>query len=143
MGEQCDHREKGQQRRSGPLDRPLRPMPLRLEPQALTNLLESSLHLPASDKPRDYPPRIGMEVGAQESLGGELFLRVSDQHPAQRHSGQARAVPDRRSAKPPLQCASACRTDRKSTRLNSSHANISYAVFCLKKNNTLVGSAAE
>src|SRR3712207_8934384 len=29
--------------------------------------------------------------------------------------------------------------DRKSTRLNSSHANISYAVFCLKKkkNNTL------
>src|SRR3712207_8253955 len=26
------------------------------------------------------------------------------------------------------------RTDRKSTRLNSSHANISYAVFCLKKN---------
>src|SRR3712207_8487421 len=26
--------------------------------------------------------------------------------------------------------------DRKSTRLNSSHANISYAVFCLKKKNT-------
>src|SRR3712207_8831945 len=25
------------------------------------------------------------------------------------------------------------RSDRKSTRLNSSHANISYAVFCLKK----------
>src|SRR3712207_8965957 len=31
-------------------------------------------------------------------------------------------------------------TDRKSTRLNSSHANISYAVFCLKKkkNNTII-----
>src|SRR3712207_9491278 len=32
-------------------------------------------------------------------------------------------------------------TDRKSTRLNSSHANISYAVFCLKKkkkNNTRI-----
>src|SRR5258707_9448905 len=27
----------------------------------------------------------------------------------------------------------ACHLDRKSTRLNSSHANISYAVFCLKK----------
>src|SRR3712207_6895082 len=27
--------------------------------------------------------------------------------------------------------------DRKSTRLNSSHANISYAVFCLKKKNRL------
>src|SRR3712207_7787375 len=28
-------------------------------------------------------------------------------------------------------------SDRKSTRLNSSHANISYAVFCLKKKKTL------
>src|SRR2546430_11475309 len=27
-------------------------------------------------------------------------------------------------------------TDRKSTRLNSSHSQISYAVFCLKKKNT-------
>src|SRR6202030_4120601 len=27
--------------------------------------------------------------------------------------------------------------DRKSTRLNSSHSSISYAVFCLKKNNAL------
>src|SRR3712207_7240986 len=30
--------------------------------------------------------------------------------------------------------------DRKSTRLNSSHANISYAVFCLKKKNVLFTS---
>src|SRR3712207_8261269 len=29
------------------------------------------------------------------------------------------------------------RLDRKSTRLNSSHANISYAVFCLKKKKKL------
>src|SRR3712207_7090063 len=28
--------------------------------------------------------------------------------------------------------------DRKSTRLNSSHANISYAVFCLKKKKMLI-----
>src|SRR3712207_7310298 len=28
--------------------------------------------------------------------------------------------------------------DRKSTRLNSSHANISYAVFCLKKKTTYI-----
>src|SRR3712207_8320607 len=28
--------------------------------------------------------------------------------------------------------------DRKSTRLNSSHANISYAVFCLKKKSTIL-----
>src|SRR2546430_11959359 len=31
--------------------------------------------------------------------------------------------------------ASRARRDRKSTRLNSSHSQISYAVFCLKKNN--------
>src|SRR3712207_8682005 len=30
----------------------------------------------------------------------------------------------------------ALRRDRKSTRLNSSHANISYAVFCLNKKHT-------
>src|SRR3712207_8085767 len=32
--------------------------------------------------------------------------------------------------------AEAAAGDRKSTRLNSSHANISYAVFCLKNNKT-------
>src|SRR5947209_17028302 len=31
------------------------------------------------------------------------------------------------------------REDRKSTRLNSSHANISYAVFCLKKKKIAYG----
>src|SRR3712207_8247250 len=31
--------------------------------------------------------------------------------------------------------------DRKSTRLNSSHANISYAVFCLKKKTTTSSTA--
>src|SRR5438445_1488381 len=33
--------------------------------------------------------------------------------------------------------------DRKSTRLNSSHANISYAVFCLKKKKILLQTCAE
>src|SRR3712207_8523345 len=33
----------------------------------------------------------------------------------------------------PTPALRASREDRKSTRLNSSHANISYAVFCLKK----------
>src|SRR3712207_8291289 len=32
--------------------------------------------------------------------------------------------------------------DRMSTRLNSSHANISYAVFCLKKNNRWLASSS-
>src|SRR3712207_8154352 len=34
-----------------------------------------------------------------------------------------------------------CPLDRKSTRLNSSHANISYAVFCLKKKNEYTRSS--
>src|SRR5215475_15516686 len=38
-----------------------------------------------------------------------------------------------RSPRADIQRASLCRADRKSTRLNSSHVKISYAVFCLKK----------
>src|SRR5690554_7706751 len=33
-------------------------------------------------------------------------------------------------------CCASATSDRKSTRLNSSHVRISYAVFCLKKKNT-------
>src|SRR3712207_7352821 len=33
--------------------------------------------------------------------------------------------------------------DRKSTRLNSSHANISYAVFCLKKKKEIMSQVTE
>src|SRR3712207_8859265 len=47
---------------------------------------------------------------------------------ARRRGGGADRV--RRHAEPHL-----ADRDRKSTRLNSSHANISYAVFCLKKKN--------
>src|SRR3712207_7775436 len=36
---------------------------------------------------------------------------------------------------PALLVVDEARQDRKSTRLNSSHANISYAVFCLKNKN--------
>src|SRR5258707_5865518 len=41
-------------------------------------------------------------------------------------------IQNRMSLEPPR--AARRSRDRKSTRLNSSHANISYAVFCLKKN---------
>src|SRR5688572_32432496 len=34
-------------------------------------------------------------------------------------------------------CPNHLRADRKSTRLNSSHSQISYAVFCLKKKTTI------
>src|SRR6266702_2456470 len=55
----------------------------------------------------------------------------SRQHRAQQGAGRYPAQ-DRRQA---------CR-DRKSTRLNSSHVAISYAVFCLKKKNDLMVSAS-
>src|SRR3712207_8080705 len=41
----------------------------------------------------------------------------------------------RRGLRPVEPGAATRKRDRKSTRLNSSHANISYAVFCLKKKN--------
>src|SRR3712207_8866180 len=37
-------------------------------------------------------------------------------------------------------CPASAEEDRKSTRLNSSHANISYAVFCLKKKKKITGT---
>src|SRR3712207_7614669 len=40
-------------------------------------------------------------------------------------------------ARAPSPASSRATRDRKSTRLNSSHANISYAVFCLKKNKNI------
>src|SRR2546430_2819442 len=48
--------------------------------------------------------------------------RVEDPDGIERGQGEAAGVAPRRH-----------RTDRKSTRLNSSHSQISYAVFCLKK----------
>src|SRR3712207_9073830 len=54
---------------------------------------------------------------------------------ARLHTARGRQRPHRRYR--PRRVARGVRTtrrvDRKSTRLNSSHANISYAVFCLKK----------
>src|SRR3712207_7979129 len=38
----------------------------------------------------------------------------------------------------PYQAGARNYKDRKSTRLNSSHANISYAVFCLKKKKNII-----
>src|SRR3712207_8179997 len=53
----------------------------------------------------------------------------------------ARALPALRELKPDLVLLDLMLPgDRKSTRLNSSHANISYAVFCLKKKNNYSAS---
>src|SRR5258707_7765033 len=65
-----------------------------------------------------------------DTSGVEIHLGAGD-YPGYRTdrlfgvSTVAVASPELVKGKPPI--------DRKSTRLNSSHANISYAVFCLKK----------
>src|SRR3712207_8412210 len=76
---------------------------------------------------------------------GELTVLASDRRWLERNRKLAPAGPDRclavspgraggvRPARDPRRQGSARPEDRKSTRLNSSHANISYAVFCLKK----------
>src|SRR5258708_19327291 len=53
----------------------------------------------------------------------ELFLDAPGDHPTQQILGEGRMIAWRIQEK----------LDRKSTRLNSSHQIISYAVFCLKK----------
>src|SRR2546422_6766449 len=65
-----------------------------------------------------------MTEGFPQLAKGEwkIPLRVAIEMPA--HQGVALFMP------------SYCERDRKSTRLNSSHGYISYAVFCLKKKKT-------
>src|SRR3712207_8320554 len=63
---------------------------------------------------------------------GLAHLPVSDQRPPRRQHRYHVADDDPRHRAQ----AFAPAIDRKSTRLNSSHANISYAVFCLKKKKT-------
>src|SRR3712207_8847102 len=60
----------------------------------------------------------------------QALFRVAQQALANvaRHSGAGHAEADL------IYAADTVTLDRKSTRLNSSHANISYAVFCLKQN---------
>src|SRR3712207_8978682 len=62
-------------------------------------------------------------------------LREADQQPVgladrDQQGAAGPSGPERRAA---VRQEHLRRADRKSTRLNSSHANISYAVFCLKK----------
>src|SRR3712207_8483344 len=68
------------------------------------------------DRTRDLGRLLHLRRRAEPLRRGRLVL------PLQR--AQARLHEELRGVRP---------EDRKSTRLNSSHANISYAVFCLKK----------
>src|SRR5207248_9305302 len=79
---------------------------------------------PRGSRSRDRLERVfadhGGAEGAAATRSGRYWARTSD--PQLVDSGQAFASVRRRSLR-----------DRKSTRLNSSHRTISYAVFCLKK----------
>src|SRR3712207_7090671 len=90
-----------------------------LNDTATTEIYTRSLHdaLPIWAARRDAQP-----VGARRRMG---------RTPPDSRRGPAHA------ASRPHRSPGGCRgRDRKSTRLNSSHANISYAVFCLKKKHT-------
>src|SRR3712207_7096473 len=74
----------------------------------------------------------GMAVDVAGFVGGEEEGGVGDL------VGDAPALERVQMADPVLLAGGSRPLDRKSTRLNSSHANISYAVFCLKKKNTFI-----
>src|SRR3712207_7446192 len=71
-------------------------------------------------------------AGVDEAEQTEDRLTIGDGASGSRDQG---AVGHRQRDDRPARAGSAPAADRKSTRLNSSHANISYAVFCLKKKN--------
>src|SRR3712207_8720516 len=91
---------------------------------ATTEIYTLSLHdaLPicGGDRPR---------VHARRALGGMRRPRPERRNRAAEDCRPDPPDPDRSGRRLPVQPC----PDRKSTRLNSSHANISYAVFCLKK----------
>src|SRR5438132_5297883 len=71
-------------------------------------------------------------VGAVPGLPPQACGGVRRRQPRRLVQGLPRD--DRHAAEPPVRDAAGLRRgDRKSTRLNSSHTVISYAVFCLKK----------
>src|SRR5688572_32628383 len=72
----------------------------------------------------DSTPQVCLELKPLESIG----VHRAVEHLVSRASGGFRAVHRHVGAAEQL--------DRKSTRLNSSHSQISYAVFCLKKKNS-------
>src|SRR3712207_8400738 len=84
-----------------------------------TTLFRSVLQLAG---PRALP-RAGAVHGEDEPRGGRLQLHGADAVAGPGDDGCGHDVVGA--------------VDRKSTRLNSSHANISYAVFCLKKKKTI------
>src|SRR5690349_23031360 len=89
-----------------------------------TTLFRSHRGLPPAPAPPPRPPRPGPPAREPFSTGGKVFAEAKFDRTARA------AFDDTRQEQPALEGR-----DRKSTRLNSSHVEISYAVFCLKKKN--------
>src|SRR3712207_8804268 len=84
----------------------------------------------------DHVNEVARSLGAENTL---LYQKLSSERAAvpsldNRTTARDMATMLREIAEGEAASEKSC-GDRKSTRLNSSHANISYAVFCLKKNN--------
>src|SRR3712207_7257573 len=74
-----------------------------------------------------------MHVGDDDRLLHVLEHALAGFQEIRDDPGDAAALAQHRARDRAHQPDVAAAVDRKSTRLNSSHANISYAVFCLKK----------
>src|SRR3712207_9504601 len=88
---------------------------------ATTEIYTLSLH--------DALPISGVDL--DEVRRPERYEHCHDKQPTHPRRGNARHVVGDRQRQ--QRAGDRHQQDRKSTRLNSSHANISYAVFCLKK----------
>src|SRR5438552_7983884 len=83
-------------------------------------------------------PKAPYRKGLDKRMGGRSLEGIRQLIPGSLSEDPATALPRRASSGGgtrsgfPSTCTPSCR-DRKSTRLNSSHQIISYAVFCLKK----------
>src|SRR2546430_7002897 len=93
--------------------------------------------LPLRDALPIYPPRrrAGSGAGAHADARAHPGRHRRPLPPPHRRRGGGRTPPAEPAGVGGVEPRPAGRADRKSTRLNSSHSQISYAVFCLHKKN--------
>src|SRR3712207_7327641 len=86
-----------------------------------TTLFRSAPAAGAKPKVFKHGSTVVVRVRVRDSAGGDVTPAKAPAWVKPKATGKNKAKPNQPAR------------DRKSTRLNSSHANISYAVFCLKK----------
>src|SRR3712207_7443951 len=82
---------------------------------------------------RSLPPDVARVFARATVTSAAAHLDASDDEPAELRAQVASPGGITEAALKALTGEGGLEPDRKRTRLNSSHANISYAVFCLKK----------